>query len=148
MYVMLRIALFGNDGMARNSLTEVIDGEKSPHFLFDIAALTPVEMQDINGVLQVTERCLNSPAGVIKLFHALKRELDVTEVGSKVLVDAVSNHDTDNTKVKRKLRSLGKIVKMAVRNKGVGVSVSLDFACLPVCKDGADFTVKLAVFVA
>ena len=148
MYVMLRIALFGNDGMARNSLTEVIDGETSPHFLLDILTLTPVEMHDINGVLQVTERGLNSPAGMIELFHAVKWELVVTEVGGKVLVDAVSNLDADNTKVKRKLRSLGKIVKMVAWNKGVGVPVSLDFVCLPMCKDGADFTVKLAVFVA
>ena len=71
---MLSVCLALNDNVRSDEFCEVVHGKPGINLLDNIFRLFGVETEQTNGMLQVSERSLYSPAQMVEIFQLIRRK--------------------------------------------------------------------------
>ena len=63
-----------SDYLGRNQFSKVVHDEAGKDLLVDVLRLLCVEMEEADGIFQLTERGFNAPAHSIEFFQFIRRE--------------------------------------------------------------------------
>jgi len=138
--------LLGNSDVASDRLTEVVNDQPSPSFLFNILTLSGVEVKKINRVFELPERGFLTPAEMVKLLDYIWWEIVTIQIGSQILENTIGNFNTEDAQRQRKegIARIKEIALGCIGNRSVFIPVCQDLLGLQVSKDG--FQIQIIEF--
>ena len=88
--------MFGNCDVTGYRLTEVVDDQPRPGFLFHVFAQFGVEVKKVNRVFELPERGFLAPPEVVEFLDYCWWEFITIQVGSQILKNPIRNFDAQD----------------------------------------------------